>query len=724
MTIRPAIFTPDVLLSAPRRSAAIPNASGTLVAYTQTKYSFDSHSSSSELRVLDVASRVSALITDDFKGEPQWLGDGDQLVWLRGRENGNTSIVIGSARNEKPYVAGVVPGPVDNLKITQLSPSEFGFAVSGKANPDGSLYNPSDVKAPFSSGKLYTSLFVRHWDEYISPQRNAIWLGVLQRLPVGNSSAFQSSGLVNLFLLAGLNNVESPIPPFGGTDHFDICNRGVVFISKDPKLNPATHTKCVCYYCPLSSWTNPMPLKARTINIPWLNGALASPVISPVNNTLAFLAMKMDGYEADKNRIILVRGLFDGSSDAVELFAGADGTGQWDRSPGSLTWAHDDSSLFMQVPDTGRQVVFQLPLNRSRLSSVDHLIKLTHSGSISKVVSRPCGLFLSSSSLVESSLYSIITFSDSVRTTVLSSSSKNGASFGLSESQIDEVWWKGARGRDVHGWIVKPSKFNPGEKYPLCFLVHGGPQSAWLDQWSTRWNPLVFAEQGYVVFTPNPTGSTSYGQAFTDDIRGSWGGHPYEDLVRGFEFIEQNLAYVDTSRAVALGASYGGFMMNWIQGHELGRKFKALVTHDGIFSTKFALATEELYFPIHDLKGTYWQSRDVWGRWDPSEFVPNWQTPHLVIHSALDYRLSIAEGLATFNALQMQGVESAFLTFPDENHWVLKPENSLVWHRTVINWINKYAGLAPWLDKNGSDGFPAEDEDQKLARGTTRISMT
>ncbi|WEW58445.1 hypothetical protein PRK78_003913 [Emydomyces testavorans] len=724
MTIHPALFTPDVLLSAPRRSAALPNASGTLVAYTQTTYSFNSHSSTSELRILDVGTRKSALVTEDFKGEPQWLGDSDELVWLRGGKNGNTSIIVGNARGqEKPYVAAVVPGPIDNLKVTKLAPEEFGFAVSGKANPDGSLFNPFDVPAPHSSGKLYTSLFVRHWDEYITPQKNTIWFGTLQRLAIAKSSVFKSSSLVNLFQLAGLNNVESPIPPFGGTDNFDICRRGIVFVSKDPTLNQATHTKCVCYYCPLSSWTQPSPFQAKVINVPWLKGALTNPVISPVNHTLAFLAMKEDGYEADKNRIVLVRGLFNGVSEAVELFRNTDGNGEWDRSPASITWAHDDSSLFIQAPDIGREILFQLALDGSDTASVNHLVKLTHSGCVSKVVSRESGLFVSSNSLVESSLYSIISLSDSARTTVLSSNARSGTSFGLSPSQIDEVWWKGARDRDVHGWIVKPSTFKPTEKYPLCFLVHGGPQSAWLDQWSTRWNPAIFAEQGYVVFLPNPTGSTSYGQAFTDDIKGSWGGHPYVDLVMAFDFIERNLDYVDTNRAVALGASYGGFMMNWIQGHGLGRKFKALVTHDGIFSTKFALATEELYFPIHDLKGTYWQSRDVWESWDPSEFVPEWQTPHLVIHSARDYRLSIAEGLATFNALQLQGVQSAFLTFPDENHWVLKPENSLVWHRTVINWINKYSGLPPWLDKNGESGLPAETDEQDLVQAASRMSV-
>jgi dipeptidyl aminopeptidase/acylaminoacyl peptidase len=186
---------------------------------------------------------------------------------------------------------------------------------------------------------------------------------------------------------------------------------------------------------------------------------------------------------------------------------------------------------------------------------------------------------------------------------------------------------------------------------------------------------------------------TSYGQAFTDAIQGQWGGLPYEDLVLGFDYIKQNISYVDTKRAVALGASYGGYMMNWIQGHPLGREFKALVTHDGVFSMSGQMASEELYFPFHDMKGTLWNNPETWAKWDPSRFTENWATPQLVIHSELDYRLTISEGLAAFNVLQCKEIESQFLTFPDENHWVLKPENGLMWHKVVLDWINKHVGL-------------------------------
>ncbi|KAF3898305.1 Prolyl oligopeptidase [Trichophyton interdigitale] len=714
MTVHRAKFDPEVLLSAPRRSACVPNPAGTLLAYTQSTYSFESHSSHTELIVLDLSSKKTRVLTNSYSGSPQWLDD-NQLIWLKEESNGNTSFIVAEVSGDsKPYVAGVTPGTVSNLKVTKLSEDHCAFAVSGKANSDGTLFNPSNVKKPVSSGKIYTSLFVRHWDEYTQDEKQTIWIGTLHKSSLSGpeSSQYSVSGLKNVFKLFNLpHRVESPILPFGGSDHFDICPKGVVFVSKDPTLNDALHTKCVCYVCPipfaaLAESVNPM--EAKTITAKSLEGALTSPVISPVNNTLAFLAMREDGYESDKNRVVIAKGVFDKGSETIELFASEDNKGAWDRSPSSLLWAHDDSSLIIKAEDTGRGLVFQVPMGDAKVLTTANLLNISSTGSVVDVASTPKGLFLTSSSLVESSLYSLVEAKHQGETKEISSATNNGSSFGLSPSQVSETWWKGANDHPVHAWVIKPSNFKPGGKYPLAFLVHGGPQGAWNDQWSTRWNPLIFAEQGYVVVTPNPTGSTGYGQGFTDAIRGSWGGLPYEDLVKCFEHIENNLTFVDTDRAVALGASYGGFMMNWIQGHELGRKFKALVTHDGIFSTKFSLAAEELYFPIHDLNGIYWKNPESWIKWDPSEFINEWKTPHLVIHSERDYRLTIAEGLALFNALQLRGVESALLTFPDENHWVIKPENSLLWHRAVINWINKYAGLPLWLDKEGNNCFPQD----------------
>ena len=284
---------------------------------------------------------------------------------------------------------------------------------------------------------------------------------------------------------------------------------------------------------------------------------------------------------------------------------------------------------------------------------------------------------------------------------MLSSLTRNGFKFGLSHNQINEIHFPGAApNTSIQAWVIKPSTFTKSEKYPLAYLIHGGPQGAWTNSWSTRWNPAVFAEQGYVVITPNPTGSTGFGQALTDAIREQWGGLPYQDLVNGFDYIEKHLDFVDTSRAVALGASYGGFMMNWIQGMPLGRKFKALVTHDGVFSMAGQMASDEIYFPEHEFGGKFWKHQKKWLRFDPSNHLHKWATPQLIIHSEKDYRLTMAEGLAAFNVLQERGVESQFLTFPDENHWVLKPENSLLWHTVVLDFINPKVGLPTYSSQD------------------------
>ena len=269
----------------------------------------------------------------------------------------------------------------------------------------------------------------------------------------------------------------------------------------------------------------------------------------------------------------------------------------------------------------------------------------------------------------------------------------------------------------------------------MCFVV-----GAWLDAWSTRWNPALFAEQGYIVACPNPTGSTSYGQALTDAITEDWGGAPYIDLESGLDhLLDTSAPYaehvastfplsanIDPNRLVALGASYGGYKINYMQGQPLGKRFAALVCHDGVFSLPASQsATDELYFPNHDFGGPFCAPpssdsipsqhhgvlhttitpniRPIYDKFDPARYTHLWTTPQLTIHSSKDYRLSISEGLAVFNTLQMRGVESMFLTFPDENHWVLKPENSLVWHRVVLGWINRFVGLGKVLDGEGRD---------------------
>ncbi|KAI0401800.1 prolyl oligopeptidase [Xylaria palmicola] len=693
MTILATQFTPEVLLSAPRRSPAVPNSAGKLALYTVSQYSFETHSKKTAIKLLDISSGHSTELFDNpAYGEPTWISE-HEFIFVNSKtdDSGIASQLMLADASNPGSDAHVIEGfkcSISNLKAKDISNGTVALALTAPASASGKMHDAVNEKAPRSTARVYSSLFVRHWDSYVSKQRNAVFYGALRKGENGKYQ-IQGSGLVNA--LAG-TKLECPVPPFGGVADFDIGRKGLAFISKDPEINPAMWTKTDLYYVPLTDFTEVKPPPPQLIKTGKLQGYSASPTFSHDGGKLAFTRMRHRQYESDKTRLMLIPNIED-LSNVQEFYKTDDEEGAWDLRPDSIIWSNDDAELYVTAEREGRQLVFKLPSTPIEAKELPE--PLTRDGSVSSILnlsSNDSRLFVTSTSLVDNSSYSLLDPKSKGRTLV-SSSSKEGKTLGLSKSQFDEFWFKGAGDYQSHALVVKPSNFDPAKKYPLAFLIHGGPQGAWGDAWSTRWNPAIFAEQGYVAVMPNPTGSTGYGQQYVDDIALDWGGRPYNDLVNCFEHIAENLPYVDTDNAVALGASYGGYMINWIQGHPLGRKFKALVCHDGIFNTLGDWATEELFFVMHDMGGTPWENRDLYEKWDPSAFVSEWATPQLVIHSELDYRLPISEGLAAFNALQTRGVPSKFLMFPDENHWVLKPENSLVWHKEVLGWINKYSGL-------------------------------
>jgi len=676
--------------------------------YTVSTYSFDAHKKTKEIRILDLSNSQSTLVTKEEKtSEPQWLED--DVLWLKEGQKGATELIIANGGDlGSAYTAAVIPGPVSDAKLESLESGKIAVVFSGKSTPAGDLFNPENEPKKLSSGLVYDSLMVRHWDEYVTPNRNALWYGLFQRSKphiTESKGRWSLSPLINA--LKG-THLESPIPPFPGTGHYDISSTGIAFVAKDPAIDPAINTRCDFYFLPVSSFTTASSSQPQKASVEGLEGAASSPVFSPNGHSAAFLKMKGNGYESDKNRLIVIPDIHELSA-ASEVLKSNDGAGLWDRSPSSFIWSNDGQRLYLAAEEKGKKLLFQVEVPATPLDMNKVPEKITNTGSVSDVQALGSSrqLFISSSNLVDNSIYSTLDPDHLSNLKQISSNSRNGASFGLSPDQVSDVWFEGSGDYKVHAWVMTPSHFDHTKNYPLAYVIHGGPQGSWNEQWSTRWNPAVFAEQGYVVITPNPTGSTGYGQAFTDAIQGNWGGAPYEDLVKGFEYIKTHMPYVDTSRSVALGASYGGYMINWIQGHPLGREFRALVCHDGVFSMANQMSSDEQYFPNHDLGGPFWRNQSDWEKWDPARHIGEWKTPQLIIHSALDYRLPITEGLAAFNVLQERGVESRFLTFPDENHWVLKEENSLVWHTVVLNWINKYVGLPPYKT-DGQEGFEVQ----------------
>ncbi|KAK5082285.1 hypothetical protein LTR05_007431 [Lithohypha guttulata] len=749
MTIRTLKkFGPEQLLTAPRRTPGFPSPDGRKFVFTQSLYSFDSHSKISEIVVFDFDTGEQKVVSTDVKAsEPRWVGEGSQLVWLKEGENGNTSFIVADINSPgKTYTAGTVAGPVTNLKLYSIEPGMVAVAVAGKANTDGSLHNPKDTPKSYTTAKLYDATFVRHWDSYVTKERNSIFTAVLKRAPArvhGREGRYDLVGFTNALKGTGL---ECPIPPFGGTDHFDVGREGLVIVANDPDLNPATHTKCDAYWVPkkdLMDLSEPRPHK---ISVPGYEGAASSPVFAS-DGSFAFLKMQEDSYEADKNHIVHASVKQSISSEVPEfttrIFESQDHILDipqhefWSLSPSALLWSPDMQYLYIHAEHHGAGCLFALEFGSETNSKSDSVYQLTDKNYILEAIPVPQTpyLLVTSNSLVDNSLFYLLSTNHhvqhwrksavpiqdtlkaitlgppssatpSIPTQFISSCSFSHTKFGLSPSQVSHLWWKGDKDHPVHALMMRPSTFDPNKKYPLAYLIHGGPQGAWNDQWSTRWNPALFAEQGYIVIAPNPTGSTGYGQPFTDAIKENWGGSPYIDLEKGITYIEGNLSFIDTSRMVALGASYGGYMMNWFQGHPLGRKFRALVCHDGVFSMMGQLASEEQYFPIHDMGGTIWDKPEYYRKWDPAspELLKEWSTPMLVIHNDLDYRLTVSEGLSAFNVLQNKGVESRFLTFSDEGHWVLNPENSLVWCLVVLNWCNKFVGLPVVKDSTGRTG--------------------
>jgi dipeptidyl aminopeptidase/acylaminoacyl peptidase len=536
----------------------------------------------------------------------------------------------------------------------------------------------------------------------VTPIKNSIWYASLSVGTSNSTSGYTLSEPINALNGTGL---ESPVPPMGSTDNYDVSAAGIAFVAKDPKLNQATTTKSDVYYIPLKTFKEAAP-SPKVISTPHLQGASVAPAFAPNGHALSFVRMKGINYESDKNRLLLVPDVTK-ALKASEFYADAAGVGAWDRSPSTIYWSPDSKTLYLVVEERARTRMFTVAAD----PSVKAFPSLIYADSASEGYVVDSGkILVTGSSFLDNSIYSWVdpvAAAASNATSGIDLISANlgyGAKWGLSKSQISEVYYQGDGNHTVHAWVIKPSFFKENQTYPLAFYVHGGPQGATTNSWSNRWNMMVFAEQGYVVVAFNPTGSTGFGQNLTDRIQNQWGGAPYNDLVLGYEYVEANLPYVDTNRSIELGASYGGYMGYWIAGHDLGKKFKAQFVHDGSFNTLSQYSSEELWFMQHDFNGTLWDDFDNYARWNPAAHTKNWTTPMLIVHNDLDYRLPIAEGLAAFNVLQAKGVDSKFLNFPDENHWVLKPENNLIWHKTVLDWLNGYVGL-PRYSKAGDEVY-------------------
>jgi dipeptidyl aminopeptidase/acylaminoacyl peptidase len=413
-------------------------------------------------------------------------------------------------------------------------------------------------------------------------------------------------------------------------------------------------------------------------------GSDATPIFSPDGNHIAWRSMARAGYEADKARLFIYQ---------RQLGQARDATQGWDRSVEALMWSPDSKSIFFTAEDHGEAPIYALALNEKQPDEVVRLhaddLMFSQDGKslfFSRVsVSAPAEI-----ARIDTSDYENASWhgQDVVAATAITHT--NDALLSQLDMQpMESFTFKGAENADVHGFIIKPPGFDATKKYPLKFLIHGGPQGAWGDSWSFRWNPELLAANGYVVVMINPHGSTGYGQKFTDGVNSDWGGKPYVDLIRGLDYVEKTYPFIDKTREAALGASYGGYMANWILGHT--DRFKCIVSHDGMFNTESAYGTtEELWFNEWEFGGPPWKNRELYRKWSPHLFADKFKTPTLVVHGQLDYRLDVSEGFQLFTTLQRLKVPSKMLYFPDEGHWVMKPQNARLWYETVNGWVDQW----------------------------------
>jgi dipeptidyl aminopeptidase/acylaminoacyl peptidase len=403
-------------------------------------------------------------------------------------------------------------------------------------------------------------------------------------------------------------------------------------------------------------------------------GADNSPGYSPDGKYLAYRSQSRAGYESDKWRLFVL----ERSSGKLTL-----PTDAIDRSVNSFTWSPDSKRLFFTVTDRGHQAIQFVPVEGG-----GSRIAVTGNNTLDDMQFTADGKTIVFTRQSGDSPVEICKAVSSGGPVVALTHLNDDLLSQYELTSLEEFRVTGAENTQVQSFMVKPPNFNPAEKYPVLLLIHGGPQGEWGDSWSYRWNAQVFAAAGYVVVMPNPRGSIGYGQKFTDDINQDWGGKPFDDLMAVTDYVAK-LPYVDADRMAAGGGSYGGYMIDWMLGHT--NRFKCFVTHAGVFDLREeAESTEELWFPIREFGGMPWENGEVYDRWSPSQFVKDFQTPTLVIHGELDFRIPYTQSLELYTSLQMRKIPSQLLIFPDEGHWVLKPQNSALWYKTFLDWVGNW----------------------------------
>ncbi|HEX3423361.1 MAG TPA: S9 family peptidase [Sphingomicrobium sp.] len=560
----------------------------------------------------------------------------------------------------KPVQVAELKGDIGGFKV---APSGTEVVIWADRDLRCSSLNCADLpkETKIGSGRTFDQLFIRHWDTWVEP-------GVRSRLftfPVAGGRLV-GGGVPIEGQLVG----DSPSKPFGGGEEiaFSSDGRTVYFALRQAGRTEELSTNFDIFAAPSNGSAPPVDLTQENQATDTL------PSVSPDGRTLAYVAMARPGYESDRS-VLMLRDL--GSGQVRPL------TQSWDRSVGSIEWTKDARAILVTAEDTLETPVFRVDVASGKVT------RLTGDGSYGNVHALIGGgaIVTMNSMMAPDDLYRLDTRGTPSRLTDLN----RDLVAQLDPVSLQKFSFAGANGDTVWGWTLKPA--NNGAPLPIAFVVHGGPQGSFSDSWSYRWNPRLFSAPGYAVVSVDFHGSTGYGQAFQDAINRNWGGWPLEDLQKGLAYATAHDPQLEANNACALGGSYGGYMMNWIEGNWPDR-FKCLVQHDGVFDARaMAYETDELWFDEWEHGGhPYYETPQEFERWNPVDFVKNWRTPQLVVTSERDFRIPYTQGIAAFTALQRRNIPSKLLVFPDEDHWVLKPKNSVQWYHEVFGWMRQWLG--------------------------------
>ena len=667
---------PRDLVALDRYSSPTLSTDGRVLVFAKRSVDLAANKSSTSLWIENLVARDAAppkrLTPEGWNvNSPTFSADGKTVYFLSAKSGSQQLYAIPAAGGEPKQLTDL---PVD-VGGYKLSPDGKRVALALEAFVDCksdlacTKKRLDDTAARKSSGVLYDKIFVRHWDTWADGRLNRVFAATL---PQGKETPLKTATLIGADVIG-----DVPSKPFGDTGEFAWSPDGNAFVlsaRKSDRTEP-TSTNFDLYLVAADGSGSARNLTAA--NKAWDTG----PVFSADGKTLYYRAMKRPGFEADRFALM-----------AMDLATGStrDLAPKWDASADGITLSADGKSIYTTAQELGRHPLFSVSIASGEVTSI------FKGGTVGAFELAGDTLAIAANSMKTGDVIHTTSADGKAPLRAITPSAEKmlpDVRFG----EYEQFRFPGWNNETVHGYVLKPWNYEEGKTYPVAFLIHGGPQGSFGDGWSYRWNPQTYAGQGYAVVMIDFHGSTGYGQTFTDSISGHWGDRPLEDLQKGWAAAQKKYAFLDGDRACALGASYGGYMINWLAGNWFDKQgnapFKCLVNHNGVFDTRsMGLVTEELWFTEWEFGGPLHEKPEGYERFNPARHISKWKTPMMVVAGQNDFRVPIDQSLSTFTALQRRGIESQLLYFPDENHWVLKPQNSLQWHDAVHAWMKKYIG--------------------------------